>query len=316
MINRPEYLAALETHRGKSNLIKAVTGVRRCGKSALLILFQEKLLSDKIPADHIISISLESIENEDLRVGKKLYNHVKRLLKDKELHYVFLDEVQLAYGYEDAVNSLRLLKNCDLYVTGSNSNILSGDLATRWAGRYVEIKILPLSFKEFASAYPHNAAMDEMYAHYLQFSSFPEVLAYFQNPLANGEAGNDKGPGLGMGWNEAGVRSYQEAIYNSIIVKDIMLQHGVKEMALLKRVIKCMLSNIGSETSINNMVNMLNNDLKLHPKEKKVYTTTLEAYINGLLNSYVFYKPKRYAARKRRNSRPHTFLRLSVPSWS
>ena len=271
MIDRQEYLAELDRHMGKANLIKVVTGVRRCGKSTLLLLFQKRLEKTKVPKSRIINISLESIENEDLRNGKVLYKYVKDRLKTDVLHYVFIDEIQLADGYEEAVNSLRLLKNADVYVTGSNSNIFSGKFATRWAGRYVEIRMLPLSFKEYASA-STNTNPDIIFKNYVEQSSFPEVLAYR---------------------NEGDVRAYLDAIYNSIMIKDVMLQNGIKEAALLERVVKCLFSNIGSETSVNGMVNMLNNDLKLRPTEKKVYAATLEDYINALLKSFVFYKAER-----------------------
>ena len=275
MIDRSVYLAELERHRGKSSLIKVVTGVRRCGKSTLLQLFRKKLIKSKVNAGRIIEISLESIENEELRDGKALYKYVKSRLKTGDLHYVFIDEVQLAAGYEEAVNSLRLLKNVDLYVTGSNSTIFSGKFATRWAGRYIEIRMLPLSFKEYSSVFP-NQNPDKTYRSYIEHSSFPEALTYY-----NGA------------WNESGAYSYLDAIYNSIMIKDVMLQQGVKKAALLERIVKCLFSGIGGETSINSMVNMLNNDLKLRPAEKKVYAATLEAYIKALQNSFVFYKAER-----------------------
>ena len=273
MINRAEYLAEMEKHRGKTGLIKVVTGVRRCGKSTLLELFQKKLDKNKVSRNQIINISLESIENEGLRDGKVLYTHIKNRLRNDRLHYVFIDEIQLARGYEETVNSLRLLKNVDLYVTGSNSNILSGKLATRWAGRYVEIRMLPLSFKEYASVNSNtHSNPDLIFRDYIEKSSFPEALAY----------------------SVTEVRSYLDAIYNSIMIKDVMLQHGIKEAALLERVVKCLFSAIGSEISINNMVNTLNHDMKLLPSEKKVYAATLEAYIEGLLKSFVFYKAERH----------------------
>jgi predicted AAA+ superfamily ATPase len=275
MINRLEYLAELDKHRGKSGLIKVVTGVRRCGKSTLLLLYQKKLVRAGIPRGRIINLSLESIENEDLRDGKVLYKHIKDKAKIGGLHYVFIDEIQLARGYEEAVNSLRLLKNVDLYVTGSNSNIFTGSLVTRWAGRYVEVRMLPLSFREYASMFKNvYNNPDIIFKNYIEQSSFPEALIYTHDGT--------------------GIRAYLDAIYNSIMIKDVMLQHGVKEVALLERIVKCLFSNIGSETSINNMVNMLNNVMMLQPSEKKVYAATLEAYIDGLLKSFVFYKAERH----------------------
>jgi predicted AAA+ superfamily ATPase len=293
MINRHEYLTELERHRDKSGLIKVVTGVRRCGKSTLMQLFREKLSSEHVPANRIIDISLEGIENEELRDGRTLYRFVKNKLNASAgNYYVFIDEIQLAADYEEAANSLRLLENVDLYVTGSNSNILTGKFATRWAGRYVEIKMLPLSFKEYASVFP-DSNPDIIFRNYTELSSFPEVLNYFEQHKHDGDKKYD-GSGHHTGyWNESGARAYLDAIYNSIMIKDVMLQHGIKNVALLERIVKCLFSNIGSETSINSIVNMLNNDLKLRPAEKKIYAATLEDYIDGLLKSFVFYKAER-----------------------
>ena len=170
--------------------------------------------------------------------------------------------------------------------------MLSGKLATRWAGRYVEIKMLPLSFREFAGVFP-GMNPDMVYRNYIEQSSFPEALTYYNSEKYNGNTKFNGSSRFGRNWDYTGSRTYLEAIYNSIMIKDVMLQHGIKEAALLERVVKCLFSNIGSETSINGMVNMLNNDLKLRPKEKKVYAATLEAYIDGLVNSFVFYKAER-----------------------
>jgi hypothetical protein len=292
MIIRYEYLAELERHKNKSGLIKVVTGVRRCGKSTLLQQFRKKLKKDRIPAARIIDITLEGIENEDLRDGKYLYKYVKNKLKSNELHYVFIDEIQIASDYEEAANSLRMLKNIDLYVTGSNSNILTGKFATRWAGRYIEIKMLPLSFKEYASVFP-GVNPDIIFRNYIEQSSFPEVLVYHNYSKYDGAKKFDGIISFGGKLDEIGIRSYLETIYNSIMLKDVLLQQGIRDAALLERVVKCLFSNIGSETSINRMVNMINNDLKLRSTEKKVYAATLEDYIEGLLKSFVFYKAER-----------------------
>ena len=289
MINRPLYLAELEGHRGKAGLIKVVTGVRRCGKSTLLQLFRKKLVQKRVSAKHIIDVSLESIENEELRDGRVLYNYVKRKIKTGDMHYVFIDEIQLAAGYEEAVNSLRLLKNADLYVTGSNSNIFSDKFTARWAGRYVEIRMLPLSFSEYAGVFS-GTSPDTIYNDYITWGSFPEVLAYHEYHRRDGTGRHDGSWFRSGYWNEPGALSYLDAIYNSIMIKDVMLQHGIKEAALLTRIVKCLFSCIGSETSINSMVNMLNNDLSLRPAEKKIYSAALESYLDALLKSFVFYK--------------------------
>ena len=293
MIQRHEYLSELERHKDKSGLIKVITGVRRCGKSTLLQQFREKLKKDHIPANRIIDISLEGIENEELRDGKVLYQFVKSKLKANALYYVCIDEIHIATNYEEVANSLRLLENVDLYVTGSNANILTGKFATRWAGRYVEIQMLPLSFREYASVFP-NSNLDIIYKNYIEQSSFPETLAYHSPAKRNGTIKRDGSVNRsGSYWDVSGVHKYLDAIYNSIMIKDVMLHHGIKNAALLERIVKCLFSNIGSETSVNNMVNMLNNDLKLHPIEKKIYSATLEDYIDGLCKSYVFYKTER-----------------------
>jgi predicted AAA+ superfamily ATPase len=294
MIDRPGYLTELERHKGKSGLIKVVTGVRRCGKSTLLRLFREKLIKEKVSPGRIIDINLEGIENEIFHDGKALYNHVKNRLKTDKLHYVFIDEIQLTSRYEEIANSLRMLPNVDLFVTGSNSRLLSGELATRLTGRYVEIKMLPLSFSEYTSVFP-NTNLDILFRNYVEQSSFPEVLAYYEPHKHNGSIKrNGKFHRNDGHWDEGAVRTYLEAIYNGIMFKDVMRQSETIEAALLERIVKFLFSNIGSETSINNMVKMLNYDLKLQRKERKIDAATLETYITGLVNCFVFYKVNRH----------------------
>jgi len=290
MLNRPEYVEALKRHRDKSNLMKVVTGVRRCGKSTLFDLFQDSLRGAGVKDSQIITINLELKDFADLRNGDLLYKHVKeRTSSAKTKYYVFLDELQLATDYEDVANGLRLQKNIDLYVTGSNSNILSGvgvkkpesdGKATRWGGRYIEIKMLPLSFKEYASAFTNTRlSVDELYQNYVEQSSFPESTAYADS---NGE------------YDKQGVQDYLDAVYNTILVKDIMKQNGVKDIELLERLLKFMFANIGSETSLNGIVGVLNNDLKLFPTQKKVYAETLEKYVAALKKSFLFYDATGY----------------------
>ncbi|MDR2269196.1 MAG: ATP-binding protein [Rickettsiales bacterium] len=283
LVNRPEYMDALKRHRDKSNLIKVITGVRRCGKSTLLELFQNYLRANGVNNDQIVNISLELLENKELRAGDRLYAKVKELTAGKNNYYVFVDELQLASDYEDVANGLRMQKNIDLYITGSNSKILSGkstrksdsdEKETRWGGRYIDIKMLPLSFKEYVGAFNDaHLSKDEMFRNYVEQSSFPETLEYVQDGI----------------YNKQGVQDYLDAVYNSIIVKDIMKQDGVKDAALLERVITFMFANIGRETSTNGIVGKLNNDMKLLPNDKKVYAAILGNYVSALLNSYLFY---------------------------
>jgi predicted AAA+ superfamily ATPase len=184
---------------------------------------------------------------------------------------------------------LRLQKNIDLYVTGSNSNILSGKSvetedgkSTRWGGRYIDIQMLPLSFKEYVSAWNNkHITKDELFKNYLEQSSFPETFEY----INDGQ------------YDKQGVQDYLESVYNSVIVRDVMKQPGVKEITLLERVIKFMFSNIGHETSLNAIAGYLNHDLKLLKTEKKVYCAALSNYVSALLNSFLFYETTRYYAK-------------------
>jgi predicted AAA+ superfamily ATPase len=289
MINRPEYLDTLKRHKDKSNLIKVVTGVRRCGKSTLFELFQDYLRKTGIKDDRIININLELKDNAKFRDGDFLYKHIQNKTKDtKQKYYVLLDELQLATDYEDVANGLRMRKNIDLYATGSNSNILSGKSTrknesdaneTKWGGRYIDIKMLPLSFKEYASAFSGTKlSKDELFRNYIEQSSFPETLEY----AADGN------------YDKHGVQDYLDTVYNSIIIRDVMKQDGVKDIGLLERVVNFMFANLGSETSLNGIVGVLNHDLKLRPDDKKVYAATLENYVSALLKSYLFYSTTGY----------------------
>jgi predicted AAA+ superfamily ATPase len=286
MINRPEYLENLKRHKDKLNLIKVVTGVRRCGKSTLFELFQDYLRETGVEDKQILSFNLENKENIAFRDGDVLYEHIKNLTKGEQTFYVFLDELQLASDYEEVVNSLQMIKNIDLYIASSNSNIFSGkfvisenEKSTRLGGRYIDIQMLPLSFKEYFEAFSNKGlSKDELFQNYLEQSSFPESLAYIQNGV----------------YDKQGVQDYLDSVYNSIIVKDIMKQPRIKEISLLERIIKFMFSNIGNETSLNGVVNYLNNDLKLKSDEKKVYSATIASYVEALLNSFLFYEATRF----------------------
>jgi predicted AAA+ superfamily ATPase len=289
MINRAEYIEVLKRHKDKSNLIKVVTGVRRSGKSTLLTLFQDYLRDTGIKDNQIVNINLELKDNARFRDGDLLYKHIKTKTADtKKKYYVFLDELQLASDYEDLANGLRMKKNIDLYVTGSNSNILSGKSTkasdseareTKWGGRYIDIKMLPLSFKEYVSAFVDiKLSKDELFRNYIEQSSFPETLEY----------------AAGGSYDKDGVQDYLDTVYNSIIIRDVVKQDGVKDVRLLERVVNFMFANLGNETSLNGIAGVLNNDLKLRPEDKKVYAATLENYVSALLNSYLFYSTTGY----------------------
>jgi predicted AAA+ superfamily ATPase len=276
VISRPGYLAELERHRVAPDLIKIVTGVRRCGKSTLLKMYQDKLRGEGVPEGQILAVNLEDFANRAFLDGAELHKFVEgSVIKDKQ-NYVFLDEIQLVHEFGEVINSLRLRENIDLYVTRSNSSLLSGKLPKILGGRYIQIHMLPLSFKEYSDACPKDAGqnVDTVFQQYLEYGSFPETLVYSKN--------NE--------WDLQGMREYLSHIYESIIMRDVMQQDDVKELPQLTRVVNFLFSNIGSETSINNMVGVINNEFKLKPNDKNLYAPILEKYIEALVDCFVFYR--------------------------
>ena len=274
IILRPDYLAELDRHRVVPGLIKIVSGVRRCGKSTLLKMYQDKLRHEGIQDDQILAINLEDLANKSLWDGMYLHEYVNTHINKSKMNYVFLDEIQLVSGFGEVINSLRLRENIDLYVTGSNTSILSSRLPKILGGRYIQIHMFPLSFREYKKGYTPGEKVnnDTVFQHYLEYSSFPEALVYLKQ------------------LNQQGAREYLSHIYESIIMRDVMQRDDIKELPQLTRVIKFLFSNIGSETSINNMVGVINNDFKLKPNDKKLYAPILEKYLNALLDCFIFYR--------------------------
>ena len=175
IINRTEYLEELKKWRDK-DLIKVVTGIRRCGKSTLFELFIKYLKEEGISKEHIISINLESLEY-NFSGYKELYDYVVSQIKDDKKYYVFLDEVQNVKEFQKAVDGLYIKKNIDIYITGSNAFLLSGELATLLTGRYIEIKMLPLSFKEYVSFFSNNNNYQELFLRYMKNGGMPGTLS-------------------------------------------------------------------------------------------------------------------------------------------
>jgi len=288
IIARPDYLADIERHRIAPDLIKIVTGVRRCGKSTILKMYQEKLKQEGVTEDQILAIDLEDFENKALWDGEKLHEFILNKISKTKQNFVFLDEIQLVSEFGKVINSLRMRKNIDMYVTGSNASLLSGKLPKILGGRYIQIHMLPLSFKEYIGAFPNNidGNIDKLFQQYIENSSFPEALIYRESNTANQ-------------WNKRGVREYLSHIYESIIMRDVMQRDDVKELPQLTRVVNYLFSNIGSETSINNMVGVINNEFKLKPNDKNLYAPILEKYLEALLDCFIFYKAeKQYISSK------------------
>lgn len=266
MINRPEYLRKLYQFKHK-DLIKVIIGIRRCGKSTLFELFQQELMKEGVEKNQIHSINFEDIDFEELLNYKRLYQYIKERLIPNKMNYVFLDEIQNVENFQKAVDSLNLIKNVDLYITGSNAYLLSGELATLLSGRYVTINMQPLSFKEYVSAFPDKTDLVRKYRTYLTNSSFPYALE-FQN---NRE-----------------IRDYLSGVYNTIVLKDIVARKNITNVTMLEDVIRFMFKNIGNLVSVKKISDTMTSD------GRKISTHTVENYLSALTDSYILYKVGRY----------------------
>jgi predicted AAA+ superfamily ATPase len=276
MIDRPEYLNKLLGFKDKQ-LIKIVTGVRRCGKSTLFELYQAELLKLGVAPEQIQSINLENPVYRDLSDWEKLYDHINVRLLGEKKNYIFIDEAQNVKDFEKAADGLFIKKNVDLYLTGSNSKIQSGAWATLLSGRYVEIHTFPLSFREYASAYPRLPA-EELYSRYLEHSSFPYAVS-----LAESSGGLLRGDGA-----RQQIYDYLAGIYNTIVLKDVVENRRIREAGRLERVIRFMAGSIGSETSIKRISDMLTSD------GVKILPLTVESYLDAFHSSYILYRADRY----------------------
>lgn len=266
MVRREVYLKKLRGYKDKQ-LIKVVTGIRRCGKSTLLEMFRNELLEQGVSPDRFISINFEDMDNSHLLEPELLHQYITERLS-KEMTYVFLDEVQLVGEFEKVIDSLHLRKNVDLYVTGSNANMLSGELATMLSGRYIEIAMLPFSLQEFAAGTGIADDWQKLYARYLQESSFP----YVQELDGNTEL----------------IRGYLEGVFNTVILKDVVARKKVSDVMMLDSVIRFLFDAIGSTISIKKISDTMTS------MGRKISTGTVESYIQGLVDSYILYQVKRY----------------------
>lgn len=271
MIQRKEYLDRLIAWKDEQ-VIKVVTGIRRCGKSTLLDLYKEYLETCGVNPEQIVTVNFEELENEWLLDYKVLYDYLVKKLQKEKITYIFLDEIQKVDGFEKVVDSLYVKENVDVYITGSNSYLLSSELSTLLSGRYVEIKMLPFSFKEYLLS---NDGTDKelLFAEYLKNGSFPYVATM-----------------SGVGEK---VNAYLEGIYNTVIVKDIEERQNRKEketgkrkitdIALLKNISKYLASIIGSPVSIKGIADYIVSS------GRKVSQNTVDDYIEALTEAFVFY---------------------------
>ena len=266
MINREEYLNELIRWKDK-DLIKVVTGIRRCGKSTLFDLFIDYLKMSGVKSNQIIYINLEDADY-DFKNYKELYHFINEKIISEDNFYVFLDEVQNVPGFQRAVDSLYIKKNVDVYITGSNAYILSGELATLLSGRYIEIKMLPLSFKEYVSAFDNNN-YQQLFLDYMRNGGMPGNINILKSNV------ND-------------LDKYLDGIFSTIVYKDIMARNNITDKLLLESVIKYIFDSIGSPISIKKISDTLTS------KGISTSNHTVENYITALLESFLIYKVERF----------------------
>jgi predicted AAA+ superfamily ATPase len=269
MIERVLYLNRLKKLKDQ-NLIKVITGIRRCGKSTLLEAFKNELLEEGVSTDNIIFLNFEERENLHLTNWTILYDEIIEQVNPDNKYYIFLDEVQLINDFERLINSLFTKKNIDLYVTGSNAYLLSSELATLLTGRYIAINLQPYSFKEYASAYSEEKNTDRLFRKYINESCFPEAVTLSKN---DGNLVND----------------YLQSIYDTVIIKDISQRHSLRNVENLHRVVSFLFDSIGSYVSPTNIAVQLN-----HNSSKKISHNTIIKYLDFLTQSYILYTAPRY----------------------
>ena len=266
MIERTEYLEELKRWKDK-DLIKVITGIRRCGKSTLFQLFIDYLKSTGISNEQIISINLEDADY-NFEDYKQLYDYIKEKIDSKKKYYVFLDEVQNVPMFQKAVDSLYIKKNVDVYITGSNAYLLSGELATLLSGRYIEIKMLPLSFKEYVSAFDDNN-YQQLFLNYMRNGGMPGNISIIKS-------------------NPNDLDKYLDGIFSTIVYKDIMARNNINDKMLLESVLKFIFDSIGSPISTKKISDTLTS------KGMSTSNHTVEKYITAFIESFLIYKAERF----------------------
>ena len=277
-IDRKEYLDFLVKSKDRQ-IIKVVSGVRRCGKSTLFEIYKDFLLENGVEKNQIISINFEDMDYEELTDYKKLYEYIKSKMIGDKKNYIFLDEIQHVDKFEKVVDSLFIKENTDLYITGSNAYFMSSELATLLSGRYIELKMLPLSFKEYYQAKLEYEKLEQKenrisktliqyYNEYIVNSSFPYTLQ-LDSDLKN-------------------IHEYLSGIYNSVLLKDIVARLKISDVMRLESVVKYIFDNIGNLTSLSKIANTLTS------MGRKTDAKTIEKYIRGLTDSLLVHEVSRY----------------------
>lgn len=268
MIIRENYLKKIIDAKD-TDFIKVITGMKRTGKSTLLLMFRDYLLANGVKEENIVHINFESAKYDDIKDYKDLYKYIEDKVKDEKI-YLLLDEIQSVSSWEKAINSFKVDFNMDIYITGSNAYLLSSELSTLLSGRYIEIKMYPLSFKEFLvfNNYDENN-LEEKFNEYLKYGGLPAIT------LIKG--------------NDELILSYLNDIYNTIVKKDIIDRNNIKDVALLENIIKYLFNNVGSPISTKKISDYLNSNKVVQKSNHQ----TIDNYLNMLEKSYIIYKADR-----------------------
>ena len=265
IIERKEYLDKLRAWKDKE-VVKVITGVRRSGKSTLMAMFRAELENSGVDNSRIIFINFEDYDFYELREPRNLYSYIMEKLVPSEKNYIFLDEVQHVKDFQRVVDSLYIKDNIDIYLTGSNAYLLSGEIATLLSGRYVEIPVLPLSFSEFIAN--DSRELGKKYADYLQYSSFPYTLELRSEP--------DQ------------IKTYLNALYNTVVIKDISMRKKISDTPMLESVTRFLFDNIGNTLSTKKIADTLTS------AGRKIDVRTVEKMLEGLTESFIMYRADRY----------------------
>ena len=271
MISRDNYLERLKAFKD-NKLIKVITGIRRCGKSTLLELFKEYLKGKGVSDDNIIHINLELMKYDDVRDYKTFYNLITEKIKNNDRCYLLIDEIQQVDKWEKAINSMNVEFNVDIYITGSNAYLLSSEISTLLSGRYVEIKMLPLSFKEYLEFdhLPHDWTLEDKFNQYLKFGSLPAVPTLPQDNTT--------------------INEFLLGIYNTVIVKDVISRNNIKDIGLLEQIVKYVVANTGNIISANKISGYISSQ----GRGETTKATTVSNYLDMLEKAYIIYPVKRY----------------------
>lgn len=265
-IERASYLNKLIAFKDK-NLIKVITGIRRCGKSTIMEIYRDWLKEQGVYNDQIVYLNFEDYDNFELRNPKNLYAYIKPLLIEDKMNYLFFDEIQHVQDFPDIINSLNLKPNVDIYITGSNAYMLSSEIATLLSGRYIEIAMQPLSFKEYVDGTDEYDNLQKAYNDYITRSSFPYTLELNTH---------------------SEVSDYLTGLYNTIVVKDIMSRKRLPDVMMLESVIRFTADNIGNILSTKRIADIMTAD------GRKIDQKTVERYLNSLCETFFVYEAKRY----------------------